>query len=311
MAFIPNPSVAIILVNWNGFKFTKACLESLRQVDYPDFQVILVDNSSANSEGERLKALFPEITLIQSSENLGFAGGNNLGLKKALSEHYSHVLLLNNDTEVEPDFLGEMLLKFSQTPKLAIAQPLILFFHDRNLIWSAGGKWNSFLGRAITKGDRKLKSAYAINDQNLDWATGCCMLLRTEALMEVGLLNESYFAYFEDVEWSRRFIRKGFEIQLVPQAQIYHHAGAASKSTHKEGTLNPRVFYYHVRNQFFLIRSQVEFAAKPFAFTYHLLRFIAWMGYFGLRGRFQKFKSVAKGIGDGFSMSLQTPEEWH
>jgi GT2 family glycosyltransferase len=307
MAFIPDPSVAIILVNWNGFDFTEACLNSLRGLEFPDFKVILVDNASDNTEGKRLKDSFPEIQLIQNNENLGFAGGNNVGIRKALEEGYSHVMLLNNDTEVEPDFLGEMMRKFNSNAKLGVVQPLICFLHQRDRIWSAGGKWNSFLGRSITLGDRKMLNEYPIKDRPLDWATGCCMLISREALLATGLLNENYFAYFEDVEWSLRFRDKGCEIALARKALIYHEAGASSKKQHSEGTLSAKVFYYHVRNQIFLLRSELNGLALPFAFGYHLIRFSLWMAYFCLRGRFQKLKAVAKGIKDGFSFPLQTP----
>ena len=311
MASTPDASVAIILVNWNGFEFTTACLDSLRKVDYPDFRAILVDNASQNQEGERLKNAFPEIELICNSENLGFAGGNNTGIRKALEEGFSYVMLLNNDTIVEPDFLGQMIRKFSQNSRLGVVQPLICFLHDHTQIWSAGGKWNSIFGRAITLGDRRSVDNFNLTNQNLDWATGCCMLITREALLETGLLNESYFAYFEDVEWSLRFIEKGFEIALAAEAKIYHEAGASSKRKHSEGTLSPKVFYYHVRNQFFLLRSQIHGFAIPFAWTYHSFRFLLWISYFCLRGRFQKLKSVARGIKDGITMPLHKAEQWH
>jgi len=311
MASTPDASVAIIMVNWNGFEFTTACLDSLRKVDYPDFRVILVDNASQNQEGERLKNAFPEIELIQNPENLGFAGGNNTGIRKALEEGFSYVMLLNNDTIVEPDFLGQMILKFSQNSRLGVVQPLICFLHDRTQIWSAGGTWNAFLGRAITLGDRKSVDNFNLTNQNLDWATGCCMLITREALLKTGLLNESYFAYFEDVEWSLRFRGKRFEIALAKKAKIYHEAGASSKRKHSEGTLSPKVFYYHVRNQFFLLRSQIHGFAIPFAWTYHSFRFLLWISYFCLRGRFQKLKSVARGIKDGITMPLHKAEQWH
>lgn len=311
MASINNASVGIILVNWNGYEFTAACLNSLRKVDFPDFKVILVDNASQNQEAERLKTGFPEIDLIKNSENLGFAGGNNTGIIQALAQGYSYVLLLNNDTLVEPDFLGHMMRKLGQNSNLGVVQSLILFVHDTTQIWSAGGKWDGFLGRAVTLGDRKSVDNFQAIDRNLDWATGCCMLITREALIKTGLLNASYFAYFEDVEWSLRFREKGFEIALATKAKIYHEAGAASKKKHSEGTLSPNVFYYHVRNQFFLLRSHVHGLSVPFAWTYHSLRFLGWMSYFCLRGRFQKLKAVAKGFKDGITMSLHKAEQWH
>lgn len=306
MAFIPEASVAIILINWNGLDFTKSCLESLRKVDFPEFKIILVDNASQNEEGKALKKLFPEIELIENFRNMGFAGGNNTGIRFALEQGYSHLMLLNNDTEVAPDFLGEMMRKFSQNPKTGVVQPLILFLNDPKKIWSAGGKWIKSLGRAITLGDRAPRANFRVKKTDLDWATGCCMLISREAILAAGLLNEQYFAYFEDVEWSLRFRNLGFGITLAEKAVIYHEAGASSKKTHPEGTLSPKVFYFHVRNQFLLLRGQQNFLGQ----IYHLGRFAAWMGYFLIRGRFQKLKSVAKGIKDGLSQPLQSPPKW-
>ncbi|MBN7809688.1 glycosyltransferase family 2 protein [Algoriphagus sp. H41] len=309
MVFIPEASVAIILVNWNGLDFTKACLSSLRQVDFPSYKIFLVDNASQNQEGQKLKSLFPELELIQNEENLGFAGGNNMGIRAALVQGFSHVLLLNNDTEVEPDFLGEMMLRIRQQPRLGLVQPLILFLGEKKKIWSAGGKWIPSLGRAVTLGDREPLAGFRFA-KDLDWATGCCMLISREALLEVGLLNEQYFAYFEDVEWSLRFRAAGFFLGLAERAVIYHEAGAASKKKHAEGVLSPRVFYLHVRNQFFLLRKSLKGIYVPVGFAYHSLRFVLWLGYFLARGRFEKMKSVAKGMVDGLTEPLKSAPKW-
>lgn len=306
MAFIPNPSVAIILVNWNGLEFTRACLSSLEKVDFPYFQVILVDNDSKKPEGQVLKKEFPKLVLLENEQNLGFAGGNNVGIQKALEMGFSHLMLLNNDTLVEPDFLGKMMLAFSKNPKLGVLQPMICFLDEPEKIWSAGGKWISWLARAKTLGDRKSLKTYRISSTQLDWATGCCMLLTREAILQSGLLNEQYFAYFEDVEWSLRIRNQGFEIGLVPEAKIYHEAGASSKKSHSEGTLSARVFYYHVRNQFYLLRSQ----KAGLGFLYHLGRFKLWIFYFLLRGRFQKLKALATGIKDGLFTPLKSAPKW-
>jgi GT2 family glycosyltransferase len=306
MAFTSEASVAIVLVNWNGLEFTLSCLASLKKVDYPKFKVILVDNGSENHEGMKIQKAFPEIHLIQSQKNLGFAGGNNLGIRFALEQEFSHVLLLNNDTEVTPDFLGEMIRQLSENPRLGVIQPLILFLHDKKILWSAGGKFVPWLGRAITLGNQKPMAHYPTRRNELDWATGCCFLITREALLKSGLLNESYFTYFEDVEWSLRIKKSGFGIGLADKARIYHVAGASSKTKHAEGTLSPRVFYYHVRNQFFLLRQ----AHIPWGFPYHFSRFLLWSGYFLVRGRLQKLGVVLSGIKDGLFQSIKPAERW-
>jgi len=310
MAFTLEASVAVIVVNWNGFDFSQACLESLRKVDFPDFRVVLVDNASQNQEGPRLKKTFPEIELIENSTNLGFSGGNNVGIRFALAGGFSHILLLNNDTEVEPNFLGEMMQRFRQHPEIGVVQPLILFLKEPKKIWSAGGKWISSVGRAVTLGDREPVADFRIRKCELDWATGCCMLISRDALLKAGLLNEQYFAYFEDVEWSLRFKKDGFRINLAEKAIVYHEAGASSKKQTSEGTLSPAVFYYHVRNQFYLTRGTLKGFQCLAAFGYHLSRFVLWIGYFTLRGRFKKLKAVARGIRDGLTDPLQSAPQW-
>jgi GT2 family glycosyltransferase len=299
MASTPESSVAIILVNWNGFAYTKACLESLEKVKDPDFQVVLVDNASKEPEGQRLKSLFPHLHLISNSENLGFTGGNNVGIRYALAQGFGQILLLNNDTLVDPYFL-KPLQKELQASSYGVVQPLICFVQDPKKLWSAGGKWNALLGRAITLGDRVSLDDYAPKHLELDWATGCCMLLSKEAILAAGLLDEQYFAYFEDVEWSLRIRKSGFKIVLAENSIIYHEAGAASKKTQEEGTLSPTVFYFHVRNQLFLLRQQ----QVVLGFAYHLLRFSLWAIYFLVRGRFQKLRSVRHGLRDGLFLPL-------
>ena len=307
MAFSPDISVAIILVNWNGLEFTKACLQSLSKLDYPNFHILVVDNGSDEKEGEKLAALFPTIEVIENGQNLGFAGGNNVGIRHALAQGFSHVLLLNNDTVVEPDSLGQLVSTAQKYPEAGVIQPMILFMHNPREIWSAGGKWIPELSRAITLGDREPLAEYRVKRPELDWATGCAMLVSREAISKAGLLNEQYFVYFEDVEWSLRIRKAGFKIRLEEKSKIYHEAGASSKKKQSEGTLSPRVFYFHVRNQLFLIRSLGQF--RVLGMSYHVGRFVLWMGYFLARGRFTKLRAVVNGIWGGLTVS-QNPGPW-
>jgi GT2 family glycosyltransferase len=295
-----TPEIAVILVNWNGYSYTQACLTSLEQVTAPVFQVILVDNASTAREGLKLKEEFPHLHLIENTENGGFTGGNNVGLRYAIEQGFKQFLLLNNDTIVTPSFLREMETILAKHPGCGAVQPLIMFLHDPTKIWSAGGKWNSFLGYAKTLGDRAPISTFRMDSSNLDWVTGCCILLSKEALTAAGLLDEQYFAYHEDVEWSIRIRNAGYSLKLAPKAVIYHEAGAASKKKHAEGTLSATVFYYHVRNQFYLLRQLRLFAAIP----YHGLRFMGWAVYFLLKGRRAKLAAVVRGSKEGLLRPL-------
>lgn len=292
-------SVAIIILNWNGYEHSRNCLDSLAKLNYPNYQVLLVDNASQDHSGSRLKEEFPWIILLQNEQNLGFTGGNNVGIDYALGEGFDYVLLLNNDTVVEPDFLQHLVAKASNDASIGMVQPLILLMEDPKLIWSAGGTFQKWLGLSNTLGDRKHVESFSFSSAPLDWATGCCILLPSEVIREVGTLQTSFFAYFEDVDWSLRIRKAGFQIQLAQDSIIYHEGNASSKKESKEGMLSPTVFYLHARNQLFLIRRHLIFPVRTLAFVYHVAKYVAWISYFCLRGRFQKAKSVIRGMKDG------------
>lgn len=294
---IKDSSVAIILLNWNGFDFTKACIESLRKISYPNFQVILVDNGSTDDSIKRLTELFPEVIFLTSAVNLGFTGGNNLGIRHALRNDFEFILLLNNDTLVEEDFLEPMVGHLLATPSCAAVQPLIYFVYDKEKLWNAGGNYWKWWGNSET--------SYVIQDvdqpYSTDWITGCAILLKTSAIEEVGLLDDAYFAYYEDVDWSLRLRKTGMTLAVVPKSKIYHVAGASStsKTRGKEGFLDPRVHYLNVRNQLFQLRKYALFPYALTAWPYNAAKIAAFMGYFLIKGRWEKLKATIKGVREG------------
>ncbi|MHA7130734.1 glycosyltransferase family 2 protein [Algoriphagus namhaensis] len=290
-----SPRTAIVLVNWNGFDHSLKCLESLSKVNYESFKIFLVDNGSEEKEGKKLEELFPKIHLIENAKNLGFTGGNNIGINLALKEGFEQILLLNNDTEVEPNFLAELSRFSREHPECGAVQPIIHSMENRSKVWSAGGKWNFLFSRAITLNNSK--NSYP---EKIDWITGCAILVRADVIKKVGLLDDAFFAYFEDVDWSLRMKKAGYSLGFCSHSIVYHEAGASSKDNSKEGTLSSRVFYLHSRNQFFLIRKHSSWLTFLPSIGYHGFRFLLWISYFFFRGRKNKVKSVYKGIIDGF-----------
>jgi GT2 family glycosyltransferase len=301
-------SVAVILVNWNGYYLTKRCLHSLEKVSYVNHSIIVVDNASEDGSYNKLKNEFNKPIFLRNQKNLGFTGGNNTGIAYAMEKGFDYILLLNNDTVVNPDFMEPLLNLAIQNPDTGMVQPLILNLDSADRIWSAGGKMLQSLGIAKTLGDNAVLKDYPLEDRKIDWATGCCILIPKVIILQVGTLENSFFAYFEDVDWSLRIREAGFKIYFSSKSIIYHQGSASSKKAHDEGVLSPKVFYLHARNQLFLLRRHSRFPEAILSWTYHFLKYVAWMSYFCLRGRFKKMKSVARGIRDGILLDHHHPD---
>ena len=298
----PNspPKVAIILVNWNGYDLTQACLESLKELQYSNFQTVLVDNGSIDGSGEKLKTEFPAITLLTSPENIGFTGGNNLGIQWALDHSYDQVLLLNNDTLVEPDFLNPLVSFLEQNPDYGAVQPKIMFEAERDKLWNAGGGYFKGLEMTWSIGIGKIDEGQFDQEKDTPWITGCAILVRSAAIRQAGMLDNRFFAYYEDVEWSFRIKKSGFRLRYLPQSKIYHVAGGSSKKIKtKEGVIPPILHYYRTRNHLFLIRSHSNPVSFVLSLFYQTLKNGAFILYLGLNGRFQKVNAILKGHYEG------------
>lgn len=297
MHSIESHSVAIIILNWNGYAHTRNCLNSLHKIDQRSFQVILVDNASSGDDVVKLKEEFPQAIYLVNDENLGFTGGNNVGIQYALENGFSYIMLLNNDTEVGPDFLSPLASTLRDCGNLGAVQPLMYLLHDRNKVWNAGGKFNSWTGGSLSITKVQKQSA----PYQTDWITGCCILVKSSVIKEIGLLNDHYFAYFEDVDWSLRMRRHGYSLAVVPSSIIYHEAGASSKAKEKgkEGKVSAFVHYLYSRNQLFQIRNHLLFPKHLIAWFFQLSKLAAFWAYFLARGRAEKRGAVAKGIYEG------------
>lgn len=244
-----KPRVEIVVLNWNGCEDTRACLASLEQVDYPAFHVTVVDNGSTDGSPALLRARFPEVTVLETGENLGFAGGNNVGLRCALDRGAGYALLLNNDTEVAPDFLRRMVEVAEADPRVGMVGPTIYYYDHPEVIWSAGGAIDWRWGRTWMVGlDEPDRGQFGTEPRAVDFVTGCAMLVRREVMERVGLLDERFFLYYEEVEWCVRARRAGFAVLHVPTARIWHKIPADGRSD------SPRVHYYMSRNRLLFLR---------------------------------------------------------
>ncbi len=243
------PKVFIVIVNWNGWEDTKECLESLSKVNYDNFEVILIDNGSSGDYRLATGDYRFKIQTIYNEENLGFAGGNNQGIKLALDPPEGgaadYVLLLNNDTTVEPDFLAKLVQEAEEDESAGIAGPLIYFYPPdsaKKMIWSAGGKITNYSTRGELIAYQEPDEEEYQTAEQVDYISGTCLLIKAEVIKKIGLISEDYFLYYEDTDWCLRANKVGWRSLLAPLAKIYHKA---SRSTTE---FSYPYIYYHSRN---------------------------------------------------------------
>lgn len=281
-----QPLVSIILVNYNGYSDTVDCISSLLNIDYDNYKIYVVDNgSTVKADPEQLRYISNNSNYIWSDSNLGFSGGNNLGIDYAMKDHPDFFLLLNNDTEVEPDFLNKLVNAASEIEDVGIVTGKILWFNDKIHIWYAGGEYNYKTGKTIHYSYDEINDDLEHRIENVTFASGCLWLLPTQVISVVGKMDERMFLYAEDTEYCCRVMKKHLKIYFVNDAVIYHKV---SRSTGL-GSANSQ--YYNVRNTLLINSMYSNNKIKV------LLRQIIIWAKEAFRGR-MNFNSVYQGIWD-------------
>jgi len=299
-----SPKVSIIILNWNGSKDTIDCLKSLENLNYPNFEIVLLDNGSTDNSIGIFRAQMPnfknKITLIKNKENLGFPAGNNVGIKYAIEHGTNYVLLLNNDTVVDKNFLKEMMTVGESGNKIGILGPKIYFFADPKRIWFGGGKFNWFSGSSHIDFGKQDFDANG-NPKETNFITGCAMLIKKEVFKKIGFLDERFFLYYEDTDFCLRAKKAGFQCFFVPKAKIWHKIPLESLKTKLSGAVDkigaPSVLYYHHRNALLMIRNNAPWLInilKHFWVAWKLLK--QWIKIIF----FPKKKAASRAIIKGF-----------
>ena len=217
-----KPLVSIIIVNWNGKEYLTDCLNSLQNISYPNYEIILVDNASTDEYVEYVKDNFPEILIIKNKKNLGYAEANNKGVHKANGEY---ILFLNNDTTVKSDFITELVKVMESDPGIGVCQSKILLMDNPKRL-DCVGAYLTLSGFLYHLGWGKLDDYNKVIE--VFSSKGACMLSKREVLDKVGLFDEDFFAYFEETDLCWRVWLAGYKILFVPSSIIYHKVGATS-----------------------------------------------------------------------------------
>jgi GT2 family glycosyltransferase len=286
--------IYIILVNYNGYKDTIECVNSLKKINYNNYKIIIVDNASSDDSAKILKQKLNDCEIIKSKKNLGFAGGNNLGIKYALNHNANYIMLLNNDTLVNTDFLGVMFNSFNRDNKIGLVGCKIMYYPKKNIIWYGGGyiDWFKFIG--VHNGMKEVDKGQCDNEKEIDFMTGCCMLIKREVFEKVGFLSEDYFMYFEDADFCVKLKNIGYKIWYNPNAIIYHKVGLSSG-----GEESPFSIEWSTKNRL-LFMSKYKNNVSSFNFVlskmfFYITRIIKYFQY-AMKGEKGKCNAIFEGI---------------
>ncbi|MFC1466091.1 MAG: glycosyltransferase family 2 protein [Candidatus Brachytrichaceae bacterium NZ_4S206] len=243
-----SPSVLIIVLCYNGVELTLACLASLSKLDYAQADVLVVDNASSDGTPAQVRERFPKVKVIQTGSNLGYAEGNNVGLRYALEHDYDYALLLNNDTEVAPDFVTELVRACEADCTIGVAGPKMYYFAPKDRLYSIGGEVDWRRGTTRMIGLDEPDEGQFDRSREVDFVSGCALLARVEAIRQAGLLDPRFFMYYEETEWCVRIRRAGWRIIYVPSSIIWHKIEPAKQAE------SARIAYYMTRNRLLFLR---------------------------------------------------------
>ena len=241
-----KPTVSIIIVNWNAKKYLEKCITSIQNQTYQNFEIILVDNSSTDGSVEFVENKFPNITIIKNEKNLGFAEGNNIGIKKARGEIIG---LFNPDAIADENWLSNLVESLNSSEKIAAVTGKMYYLGDKygkNAVFCTWSKMNSFSAMPVNFHDDEPQS-------KVDYLSGSAMLVKKSVIDKIGVIDPGYFLYFEETDWCARMIRAGYDLIYTPKAIVWHKVASSIQDSKK--------IYY-------MERSRIRFALKNFDVEY-------------------------------------------
>jgi GT2 family glycosyltransferase len=296
-----------VVLSWNGREDTLRCLDSLTRVRYPALGIVCVDNGSTDGSQRAVRERFPRVVLIEAGANLGYSGGNNLGLRHALEHGARWVALVNNDATVAPDVIDGFERAARDRPLAGILAGKVYFAEQPQMIWFAGQRVSELLGYSgRPRGYGRADGPRYSRIQPTGRAVGALMAISREAIEAVGLLDEDLFVYVEDVDWALRIRRAGFEVVLAPHARAWHRV---SSSTGGEAASTHTV-YYGVRNTVSVLERR-----RPLGPLGTAARRLAILATFSLHAltrsnRREALRAVRSGFADGRARRLgQRPRD--
>ncbi len=243
---MPQPYVITIILNTNRRDDTLACLDSLLKNSYENHKVIVLDNASTDGSVEAIQTAFPGVEILSLTENKGYAGNNNVGIEAALDQQADWVFVLNEDTILDPGCITKLVEIGENNSEIGILGPMVYHYDEPEVIQSAGGHFSRYLQASHIAQNEPDQGQFSKSRQ-VNWISGCAILVRREVIEQLGMLDERFFIYFEETEWCLRTSRGGWKIVHVPSAKIWH------KGVQRNYSPKPSVTYYFTRNRFLML----------------------------------------------------------
>ena len=262
-----HPKVFIIVLNWNGKEVLEECLQSIEKLDYPNYEVIVVDNGSTDGSQDMVKNKFSYDHLIENGMNLGWGGGMNVGVEYAMNKDANYAFILDNDIIVDEHCLSELVKAAESSQDIGIAGPKILFYHEPNKIWYIGGAIDLKKGRNPQIAHGEIDKGQYDKKREIDY-TGIFLLKRC-VIEKEGAFDTRFFVYYEDADYCLRAQRAGFKICYIPKAKVWHKVEASTGDT-----LNYNQIYYMTKNRFLFMkqhatrRQYLSFLVSFFGFQF-------------------------------------------
>lgn len=251
--------IAVIVLHYQNLADTIECLDSLKAQNYPDFEVILVDNASKDLDLAQKIADYPRLHLIRNETNLGFAGGNNAGIRCALDRGADAIFLLNNDTVSAPDLLSAFARAADAYPSAGAFGAKIFFYDNPTVIWHAGGDVHPQSLRCFHYGcgdsdlEKKWEEVRAIG-----YACGCALFIKRDVIAKVGLMEPRFFLLWEEIDWCWQIRKAGYECLYIPQARVWHKISQSFEG----GNRGPLWNYYYFRNRLLFLKRNASLAKR-------------------------------------------------
>ena len=291
-----NPRSCVIIINWRQPAMTVECVQAVRQMTAANVDLLLIDNGSGDGSVEQLRQALPAVPLLALPENVGFAAGANRGLVRALRQGFDYALLLNNDAFPADDMLARLLDETA--PDVALLSPKIFYEEVPQRIWFAGGRQHPCLlemrdtGRGEPDGPRWAAS------RDVDYLLGTGLLVNLEAAGQVGWLDERFFMYYEDLDWSIRLRQAGYRLRLVADAHLYHRVSSSAG-----GVDSPLHRYYLARSSVLFFRRHGSLGCPPAIVFYRLGSAAKMVGRLALSGELETALAYVRGLVDGWRAS--------